>query len=557
MSSRGSTAFFALAVVGAAILFAVSTGAVVLDGPTDPITDDVALQPGDNPYAYLDEDGELAIDVTEDNPRIDAEGVNVDAVAAQEALFYITYDGNASAEAWIEHEGTGVTFVVNGEPVESPERAVRLTPERDAVPVGVEIDTRVAEIAPGDRLIDEISVRARPTEPESPEEPGGDDGSDGDGESDGLDPTAGPTASVERPDATHREVELLSVVGGSETEVDLRGLHVGDPSVRLDDLTFVRESPGDVEFAVRGRTDRPAEVPPVPPGVDPIGYYTVEFAEPGQPIAEATAEITVDRERLEETGVAPERFAVYRETDVGWERVETRVVGAGTETVRFRAVSEGFSAFAVAAERPALAPAEASLSDDQVRAGEPLTVAVDIENIGRAPARDAELQVAASNGESLATGERVGVDVAPGGTASASVTVRFDDPGEYDLVLAGEAVEARATDERPVLGSVTVADRADGPGDDGTKLTDGDGVGADSGSGSGDDSGSESVGDSGSESVGDSGSESVGDSGSGSGDDSDETSPELSEFDLGDVAGLAALVGIVLATLFLVRRAPR
>ena len=155
MSSRGSTTFLALAAVAVTVLLAVSTGASVLDGPADPITDEVALQPGDNPYAYLDENGELAIDITEDNPRIAAEGVNVDAFAAQDTLFYITYDGNATAEAWIEHEGTGVTFVVDGEPVESPERAARLTPENDAVPVGVRIDTRVAGVVPGDRLIDE------------------------------------------------------------------------------------------------------------------------------------------------------------------------------------------------------------------------------------------------------------------------------------------------------------------------------------------------------------------------------------------------------------------
>ncbi|WP_435093831.1 hypothetical protein [Halorubrum sp. N11] len=89
-----------------ATLLLISTGAAIVDQPTDPITDDIALQPGDNPYAYLNENGELEIDITEDNLRIDAEGVNVDAFTTQEALFCVTYDGNASVEAWIEHEGT-------------------------------------------------------------------------------------------------------------------------------------------------------------------------------------------------------------------------------------------------------------------------------------------------------------------------------------------------------------------------------------------------------------------------------------------------------------------
>lgn len=61
--------------------------AVVLDQLTDSVADDIALQPSDNPYTYLDEDEELAIDITENNPRIDAEGINVDAVAVQDTLF--------------------------------------------------------------------------------------------------------------------------------------------------------------------------------------------------------------------------------------------------------------------------------------------------------------------------------------------------------------------------------------------------------------------------------------------------------------------------------------
>ena len=123
--------------------------------------------------------------------------------------------------------------------------------------------------------------------------------------------------------------------------------------------------------------------------------------------------------------------------------------------------------------------------------------------------------------------EAVAVDIGPGTTATESVTVRFSEPGEYDLVLAGEAVKTRATGDGPILGSVTVTDQAETSGDDGTEFDAGDGVG------NGDDGAP------------------------GSADDGGGSSPELSEFDLSDLAGLAALVGIVLATLFLIRRAPR
>jgi hypothetical protein len=89
-----------------ATLLLISMGAAIVNQPTDPRTDDIPLQPHDNPYAYLDKNGELAIDITEDNLWIDAGGINVDAFATLEALFCVTYDGNPSVEAWIEHEGT-------------------------------------------------------------------------------------------------------------------------------------------------------------------------------------------------------------------------------------------------------------------------------------------------------------------------------------------------------------------------------------------------------------------------------------------------------------------
>jgi len=113
------------------------------------------------------------------------------------------------------------------------------------------------------------------------------------------------------------------------------------------------------------------------------------------------------------------------------------------------------------------------------------------------------------------------------------VTVRFDEPGEYDLVLAGEAVEGE-----PGLGSVTVTERGDGP-EDGGAGTD------------------PSVGDGGSGNPGD-GADSAGDTeGPGPVRADEEPRTELADLDLADFAGLAALVAIVLATLFLVRRAPR
>ena len=509
MQARGTSTVLLAIGLAAALLLVASTGAVVLDEPADRIDDDVALHPGDNPYAFLDENDELTIDVTEENPRIDADGVNPDAFSAQRALFYVTFDGDTRAEAWIDHDAEAVTFTVDGEPVKSREDAARLTPENDAVAVGVEVDTRIVDAVPGDRLIDSISVHAEVAEEPPTDGPG--DGASG----------SPPFVTTEEPAPDVREFELLSVVGGGDTELDLTGMHVGHDWIRLDRLSFVRDAPGDVEMRVAGAEERPAEAAAVPPGVDPLGYYTVEFAEPDQPIREATAELVVDRDRLDDAGVEPEALVAYHDAGEGWERAETRVVASDRETVRLEVDSDGFSSFALASESPAIEPLAARLASDEVTAGEELTIEVDVENVGPVAAAGETLQVGTAGGATV-TGGTFTVDAGPGGSATESVTVSIDEPGVHELVINGDRVTQPTT-----VGSVTVPSAADG--DDGF---DGE---ASIGSGLGDADGS--------------------DAGSGAG--PVDAAQEPAGFDLSDAAGLVALLAIVLATLLLVRRAPR
>ncbi|ELZ43207.1 hypothetical protein C464_17292 [Halorubrum coriense DSM 10284] len=528
---RGPTALLITISLGAVVLLVVSSGAAILDQPSDSLNDEIALQPGDNPYAYLNENDELAVDITENNPNLDNEGVNPDTFAAQEALFYIAYDGNASAEAWIDHEGTGVTFVVDGEPIETESNAVRLTSENDAVPVGVEVDTRVAEVAPGDRLINEISVHARPSDSEAV----GD--ADNDGNSDDDD-DPGTVTTVESPDSTARNVEILSLAAEVETEVDLRQLHVGDPAVRLTDLTFVSTDSGDVEFEVRGTTDPPPETSAMPLGVDALGYYTVEFTTPDQPISEATTELVVDRDYLAATDVDLGQLAVYHETEAGWKRTTTTVVNRNNETVRLQVTSTGFSAFAVTAERPALVPVEATLSANQVAAGETLTVTVNLDNNGLAPANEVEVQIVTADERELVSDEVATVNAEVGETTTESVVVRLNSPGEYNLVLTGPALEPGSGDsgmgtDQIIAQSVTVTEQRGGE------------TGTEAGSAS-----SVNTPNDGSADTGVSGETEVRD-------DREEAVTERSGIDLTDLGGIALLIGIVLTTLFLFRRVPR
>ena len=519
--SRPRVTSVALVVVGlaAAVLLVASTGAVVLDGPSDPIGDDVALQPGDNPYTYLDENDELVVDVTEDNPNIEADGVNPNAFTAQRALFYITFDGDTRAEAWIEHDAEAVTFTVDGEPVESREDAARLTPADDAVAVGVEVDTRIVDAVPGDRLIDSISVHA-----EVAEEPPADEPADASG--------SPPFVTTEEPAPDVRELELLSVVGGGDTDLDLAGMHVGDDRIRLDRLSFVRDAPGDVEMRVAGTDERPGETAALPPGVDALGYYTVSFAEPDQPIREATAELVVDRDRLDEAGIDPDALVVYHDAGDGWEPTDTTVTASDGSTVRLEAASDGFSAFALATESPALEPVDATLEPSEVAPGESLSVDVAVENVGAAAADDADLRLRTVDGGATVADGAFTTDVGAGETTTTSLTVSLDEPGVHDLIVEGERVTDPAT-----VGTVVVTS-ADDPGD-GSEPGGEAGVGDDeTGTGDGAGAGDGSA------------------PGAGPG-DADEPTDEPAGFELADLAGVVALFAIVFATLFLVRRAPR
>ncbi|WP_281194182.1 DUF1102 domain-containing protein [Halorubrum sp. F4] len=572
MSLRGSTTLLVLVILGTITLI-LSTGAVVLDGPTDPITDEVALQPGDNPYTYLDEEGELVVDVSEDNPNLDAGGVNPDAFAAEDALFYVVYDANATAEVWIEHDSKAVTFVARGEPIESGENPLLLTPEDEAVPVGVEVDTRIVDVVPGDRVLDGITVHARPAEPEAITRSGGGAGTDeDDGGEDGDDDdddSSGPTVTVASPEPTARQVEVYSVAVNDDTEVDLADLRVGDPSIRLDGLSFVREEPGDVEFSVEGSTDAPAGVDPVDrSGVDPLGYYAVAFAEPDQPIESATAEVVVERDRLDEAGVDPANLAAYHETGDGddWNATDLRVTAETEETVRLAIESDGFSAFALGVRRPALDPVDAEIASESIAPGESVRLDVTLSNVGPAPAEDARVSVRAvdatdddaadADDPDPAAAERLSVDAEPNGTVTRTLTVELDDPGEYDLVVDGD----RVTDPGAVA-SLAVREPEPEPTDPDSDDGEGAGAGMDAEPGSGTDSGSAPTPGTGPDTGDEPGDgdteESV--SGDGAGDDAETPveSVEPNGFEPEDFAGLAVLVTIVLATLFLVRRAPK
>lgn len=158
-----------VALVGLSVLI-VSSGAFAPGEPVDRIDDDVVLQPSnDSAYAFLNDDDELVIDISEENEEVDGDGVNADAFTGIDEVFYVKYEGDANASVWLSHDVNAVSFVVDGEPIDDEDDAILLTPEDDVVAVGIEVDARVAEVEPGAGLIEEVGVHARIAEDDDDE----------------------------------------------------------------------------------------------------------------------------------------------------------------------------------------------------------------------------------------------------------------------------------------------------------------------------------------------------------------------------------------------------
>ena len=183
LRTHGSTALLAGVSLGVVFLLVSSSGAVILDGPADSLNDEVAIQPGDNPYTHLNEDDEFVIDIPEDNPRLNSSGVNPNALTAEDELFYISYNGSEPAEVWINDGSEAVTFVIDGQPAANQTNPVTITSADNPVPVGIKVDTRVADATPSDRLVGEITVNTELADPQTIEAETTADGGDG-GDSD-------------------------------------------------------------------------------------------------------------------------------------------------------------------------------------------------------------------------------------------------------------------------------------------------------------------------------------------------------------------------------------
>ena len=137
------------------LLLVVSTLATVLITPTgafqptgaDQVTENVELAPAEGSsgaHAVVNENGEMAVVLSEENPFTEARGVNVDAVTVFDSVFTITNVGDQRVAVWLTDEVDDVRFFDGADSVtsvEGRENGVTLRPG-ERVHVGLRVDTR-------------------------------------------------------------------------------------------------------------------------------------------------------------------------------------------------------------------------------------------------------------------------------------------------------------------------------------------------------------------------------------------------------------------------------
>lgn len=132
----------------------VSTGAV--PGTTDEIHDNVHVYPHPEPsgsYAYIDDSGDLAIDVASET----AVGVNPDTRLWADDVFVVRYTGDGSAAVRIVDNASDVEFYRGTYPedVTSVEEKPITLNESESTSVGMYVDTEGRSA--GDRVLESVS----------------------------------------------------------------------------------------------------------------------------------------------------------------------------------------------------------------------------------------------------------------------------------------------------------------------------------------------------------------------------------------------------------------
>ncbi|MFC7098372.1 PGF-pre-PGF domain-containing protein [Halobaculum marinum] len=172
-----------------------------------------------------------------------------------------------------------------------------------------------------------------------------DDGEDGPAVR--VEATSNATATVRIEDAAPNEpVTAVLESETNDSSLVVRGLETTANATSYDLGVSVTTDP-PASLSTAGDGDEDGEPAPTVPSDDVLGYVTVDHSVPDDQIDYAMFSFELPAERLDERGVDPGELRLFRLHDGAWQSLETVHVATRDGVHEFRAVSPGFSVFAV------------------------------------------------------------------------------------------------------------------------------------------------------------------------------------------------------------------
>jgi hypothetical protein len=420
MQSRVQQLALVLALVAAAGLL-VPTGAIAFlpEQPTDQIDEQVAIQPTDSGYAYL-EDDELVIDLSSSNPNIEAGGLNPDSEFTFDDLFVLHYDGDQYAEVWLSNESEGITFSVDGESIENRSNNVSLGPD-ESVTVGMTVNTSDPKEI---ESIDEFTVHTRVAKPR---------GANTASVSVQTAPSA--TVTVTTPAPGERVVSIEDASAGESVTADLESLLLDDTddgTLTADTMTVDHERSGDSEFELSTVNETETEAVgddfTAETGMKALGAVSVTPIE-DDAVEKVGLDVNAPSGYLAARNVSGDDVIVYQYDGETWHALDAQHTSTddGSE---FAVAVEDPSTIVLGTPTPIFDVTTVQSNENEVTAGDTVSVVGTITNRGAAngtttvPLTVDDETVAQQN-----------VTLAPNETTNVTFTHQFQETGNHTVSI--------------------------------------------------------------------------------------------------------------------------
>lgn len=379
--------------IGFLLVFVVATGAAVASDDDD-VIDAEPIEEENGSHATVAESNTVLINTTADDERL-------------ADVFALTNEAPGPADVQLEYDDQHVTVSHDGAPITQADPIELDSGETIAVDVAVHADDPEA--------VDPVTVEIDAAPAGNVTTP----------------PT--PTVDVDSTGEDVRNVGIRDASAGTTASADLEEQSIG-PSTTLERTDVTLADGGTASFQVDGSWTGAAgerlEQFSGQTGATALGGFYVVNPPAADAIEDVEYVFAVDRTHLEDRGIDPEEVQLHRyDADADeWTPIETTVRTSETETVRFAAEFDRFSAYAVGAESTAVEVTDAQVEREEAAVDESMTTSATVTNDGPTNATvEVDLRV---DGEVV---ESQTVTVPADGAVQTEFEYAFDDDGEYDV----------------------------------------------------------------------------------------------------------------------------